>query len=122
MTTPTRQEIKAAHEALDYLYACACKLNKQGEQAERVVAHAAIMKILPPTSRSTMADVNWEHCQHFLTVAESTRDEERYIMLCPEMSEHIRCISEDPHRSTEVILREYLVPTDDKNRLNWEML
>lgn len=121
MPNPTRQEIKAAHEALDYLYACAYKLNKPGEQAERVEAHAAIMKILPPTSRSTMADVNWEHSQHFLTVAESTHNEERYIMLCPDMSEHIRCISEDPYRSTEVLPREYLIPTDDKYRLNREV-
>lgn len=122
MTKPTREQIQAAHEALDYLYACAYKLNKPGEQAERVEAHAAIMKILPPTSRSTMADVNWEHSKHFLAVAESIHNEERYIMLRPEMSKLIRCISEDPHRPIEVIPRKYLIPTDDKYRLNWEML
>ncbi|WP_158510272.1 hypothetical protein [Corynebacterium simulans] len=81
-----------------------------------------ILAVLPPKPQPTMADVNWEHGKHFLTVAEDTRNEERYIMLRPELSEYIRCISEDPYSPTEAILGKHLIPTDDKYRLNWEML
>ena len=118
MTSPTRQEIIRAHEVLDTV--CDLVTELRGFSANEY--RNLILRALPPIPHSTMADVNWEHSKHYLTVAESTKNEERYIMLCPEMSEHIRCISEDPHRSTEVILREYLIPTDDKYRLNREVL
>lgn len=119
MTEPTREQILAAHYATEQLALLATSITERQDVKDY---KEMIFKALPPKTNTTMADVNWEHSKHFLTVAESTRDEERYIMLCPEMSEHIRCISEDPHRSTEVILREYLVPTDDKYRLNREVL
>lgn len=118
MINPTRTDIIRAHEALDDICNLVTKLRGFTANEYRNL----ILRALPPELHPTMADVNWEHSKHFLAVAESIHNEERYIMLRPEMSKLIRCISEDPHRPIEVIPRKYLIPTDDKYRLNWEML
>ena len=114
----SKQEIVSAHEAMDELNKRALRHHAYYGDNSFLDLLEAVSKALPTKPQITMSEVNWEHDKHFLAVAEDTRDEERYIMLCPEMSEHIRCISgEGLHSITEAILREYLVPTGERYTL-----
>lgn len=104
----------SAHEALSVLAAYST-----GPLPERAVQGYAneVRKALPPVPKPTMNDVNWERDIHFLAIAEDTRDNQRYIMLFPEISGHIRCITEDPQSYTLALLREFLVPTGERYEL-----
>ena len=71
MTTPTRQEIIDAHEALIELCRLAEELavtEVQDRQAWKY--HASIRAALPPKPRPTMAEVEWDKAKHFLAEAE----------------------------------------------------
>lgn len=70
MTTPTRQEIKAAHESLDFL--CVSLFNNPDTRLEKLAAaQTAIEKVLPPKPLPTMAEVEWDDDKHFLAEAEN---------------------------------------------------
>lgn len=110
----SRLDTISAHEALSVLAAYST-----GPLPERVVQGYAneVRKALPPKPQPTMDDVDWERDIHFLAIAEDTRDNQRYIMLFPEISGHIRCITEDPQSYTLALLREFLVPTGERYEL-----
>lgn len=62
MSTPTRQEIIDAHEALEEL----CK-HLYGTR----YAKLAILKVLPPLPQKTMAEIKWDDDEHYLAEAEN---------------------------------------------------
>ena len=69
MTTPTRQEIKAAHESLDLL--CVSLFNNPDTRLEKLAAaQTAIEKVLPPKPLPTMAEIEWDDDKHYLAEAE----------------------------------------------------
>ena len=70
MTNPTHQEIIDAHEALEELYYAACALNLHGSHDTEEEWHSAILKVLPPKPRPTMADVEWDNEKHRFAEAE----------------------------------------------------
>lgn len=69
MASPTRQEIIDAHEALEELYYAACALNLHGSHDTEEEWHSAILKVLPPKPRPTMAEVEWDDDLHYLAEA-----------------------------------------------------
>ena len=115
MSNPTRQEIIEAHKALDALDLVAWNTAEDWDDMELSgLWKSQILKALPPKPQLTMDDVDWEQDKHFLAIAEDTRDNDRYIMLFPELPEHIRCIGEGSRKYTESLLRKYLVPTGER--------
>ena len=70
MSNPTREQIEAAYDALEELYYAACALNLHGSHDTEEEWHSAILKVLPPKPRPTMADVKWDDDKHFLAEAE----------------------------------------------------
>lgn len=66
MTNPTRQEIINAYSALDDLRDNA--LEWEGIKAQK--QYDAVLKILPPIPRPTMAEVEWDDDEHYLAEAE----------------------------------------------------
>lgn len=117
MSNPTRQEIIEAHAALDELIKFANKYQYYYGDSSPLFQAEDILKALPPKPQPTMDDVDWEHDKHFLAVAEDTRDNQRYIMLFPDMSDRIRCIGKGSSRYTTSLLREYLAPTGERYTL-----
>lgn len=114
MSNPTRQEIIEAHAALDELIKFANKYQYYYGDSSPLFQAEDILKALPPKPQPTMDDVDWEHDKHFLAIAEDTRDNDRYIMLFPELPENIRCIGEGSRKYTESLPRKYLVPTGER--------
>lgn len=118
MSNLTRQEIIEAYKALDELDLAVFNRAEDWDDMELCqLWKSQILKALPPKPQPTMDDVNWEHSRHFLAVVEDTRDKERFIMLFPDMNEHIRCVGEGSRRYTVSLLREYLVPTGERYTL-----
>lgn len=71
MTTPTRQEIIDAHEALLELSGLAEELAvTEVETRQAWKYHAYILAALPPRPQPTMAEVEWDDEKHFLAEAE----------------------------------------------------
>ena len=66
MPNPTRQEIIDAYSALDDLRDNA--LEWEGVKAQK--QYHAVLKILPPKPRPTMAEVEWDDDKHYLAEAE----------------------------------------------------
>lgn len=71
MTTPTRQEIIDANNALAALVCVALSNTADPDEKDwiRTIARE-LTAALPPMPRPTMADVNWVHSKHFLAEAE----------------------------------------------------
>ena len=73
MSTPTRQEIIDAHEALLELSGLAEELAvTEVETRQAWKYHAYILAALPPLPRPTMAEVEWDDDKHFLAEAEQS--------------------------------------------------
>ena len=71
MTTPTRQEIIDAHEALKYLIAYdLADAYTEADVEEVCEREQLIRKFLPPVPRPTMAEVEWDDDKHYLAEAE----------------------------------------------------
>lgn len=71
MTSPTRQEIIKAHEALLELSGLAEELAvTEVETRQAWKYHAYILAALPPRPQPTMADVEWDNDKHYLAEAE----------------------------------------------------
>ncbi|WP_339016808.1 hypothetical protein R3O64_09755 [Corynebacterium hesseae] len=118
MSNLTRKEIIDAHKALDALDLAAWTTAEDWDDMELSgLWKSQILKALPPKPRPTMLGVDWEQDKHFLAVAEDTRDNQRYIMLFPDMSDRIRCIGKGSSRYTTSLLREYLAPTGERYTL-----
>lgn len=115
MSNPTREEIIEAHKALDALDLAAWTTAEDWDDMELSgLWKSQILKALPPKPQPTMDDVDWEQDKHFLAIAEDTRDGGRYIMLFPDMSEHIRCVGDGQYRYTESLRRKCLIPTGER--------
>lgn len=72
MTTPTRQEIINAHEALsDITYLADTYLSSiSGRLDETRELRQTILRALPPKPQPTMAEVEWDDNEHYLAEAE----------------------------------------------------
>ena len=72
MTTPTRQEIINAHEALSDLTYLADKYitSTLGGLDETRKLRQSILAALPPKPQPTMAEVEWDDDKHYLAEAE----------------------------------------------------
>ncbi|WP_295807345.1 hypothetical protein [uncultured Corynebacterium sp.] len=91
MTTPTREQIEAAYDALEELYYAACALNLHGSHDTEEEWHSAILKVLPPKPRPTMADIEWLDSVHYLAEAKH-KDGRTVIMLTRDSSTRINFI------------------------------
>ena len=69
MAEPTSKEIQAAYDALEELYYGACALNLHGSHDSEEEWHSAILKVLPPKPRPTMAEIEWDDDEHYLAEA-----------------------------------------------------
>ena len=65
MTSPTREEIQTAYEALETLTNTCIHSGDLAEELQELVLRA-----LPPKPRPTMADVEWDDEKHYLAEAE----------------------------------------------------
>ena len=74
MTSPTRQQIITAYEALETL--CA-RAGKETNSALKI----HVLSALPPKPRPTMADVEWEDDKHYLAGATSEIGDRERVML-----------------------------------------
>lgn len=91
MTTPTREQIEAAYDALEELYYAACALNLHGSHDSEEEWHSAILKVLPPKPRPTMAEVEWDDEVHYLAEAEHENGD-AVIMLGKDASGRINIV------------------------------
>lgn len=92
MTNPTRQEIKAAHEALEKLKDRALyAADFFGPVDACLLWKSEILKALPPEPQPTMADVEWDDDRHYLAEAEH-KDGRTVIMLTRDSSTRINFI------------------------------
>ena len=64
MSTPTRQEILSAHEALETL--CV----RAPDETPAYALKSLILAALPPKPQPTMAEVEWDDEKHYLAEAE----------------------------------------------------
>lgn len=70
MTTPTRQEIINAHEALSNLAAFASRYAEDMVEMNQTLDwNETIKAALPPKPQPTMADVEWDDNKHYLAEA-----------------------------------------------------
>lgn len=97
---PTRQEIIAAHVALEKL-------------CDRVpatrAAKLAILRALPPRPQPTMDEVEWDNEKHYLAEAEHLHSG-RVIMLTPKEDHGIKCLKKD-NGYTFTACSQFLKPT-----------
>lgn len=66
MTSPTREEIQTAYDALETLTNTCIHSADQAEELQELVLRA-----LPPKPHPTMADVEWDDSEHYLAEAEN---------------------------------------------------
>lgn len=108
MSTPTRQEIIDAHEALEEL----CK-HLYGTR----YAKLAILKVLPPLPQKTMAEVEWDDDKHYLAEAHSISGL-KVVMLHRVTDSQILCLGRgDVTHWTYYCNPEDLTPTGRKYEL-----
>lgn len=101
MTTPTRQQIIAAHEALEKVY---------GRLPGTRYAKMTILAALPPKPQPTMADIEWDDDKHYLAEAESESGVK--VVMLSQHEDFIRCIQ--PPNAGDVVIgvpKKDLTPT-----------
>lgn len=119
MTSPTREEIIDANNALAALVCVA--LNNTADPNEkdwiRTIARE-LTAALPPLPRPTMADVEWDDDLHCLAEAEHV-DWGKVVMLTPaENTCTIRCaLQNDEGISIVLFTSSYLTPTGKRYTL-----
>ncbi|WP_408933042.1 hypothetical protein [Corynebacterium marquesiae] len=92
MTTPTRQEIIDAHEALAVLIRFASRRAEGHDEMDQILAwDTAIGAIFPPLPRPTMAEVEWDDDKHYLAEAEHVTLG-KVVMIHPATDARIRCL------------------------------
>lgn len=105
MSTPTRQEIINAHNALDLLY------KRAAEVAPNSALKTYVLKALPPKPQPTMAEVEWDDDKHYLAEAEHP-NYGKVIMLGLEMHGLIDFFTSPYHtKRCLAVERETLTPT-----------
>lgn len=111
MTNPNRQDIATAHASLRELYRLAKAtpmlfikdFNKQNELLDDV------LKVLPPNTVTTMADIEWDDNEHFMAEAEHP-DHGTVIMLDTNKFNNISCVTCDDRMAFSAD-PQLLVPT-----------
>ena len=110
MTTPTRQEIIDAHDALEILYDLVEVLSFTDSETCLARKHcASVLAALPPRPRPTMADVEWDDDKHYL--AEAEVGEIKLVMLQPDLVGWIRCFDPESGKVMPAIEPEDVTPT-----------
>ena len=94
---PTREDIIAAHEALEKL----CDRLPATRAAKE-----SILRALPPKSQLTMAEVEWDDDKHYLAEAESESGVK--VVMLSQNRDFIRCIQ--PPNAGDVVIG---VPSED---------
>lgn len=107
MTNPTREQIEAAYNALEELYNSACALTWGKSHEEEEDWHSAILKVLPPLPKPTMADIEWDDEKHYLAEAELAGGT-KVIMLWETAAERITFIEDG---ITDTVCPKSLTPT-----------
>lgn len=115
MPNPTRQEIIAAHEALEDLDDTACNLvEDQDDKDLWELWKKRILAALPPRPQSTMADVEWDDDKHCLAEAKLDGGS-KVIMLGEEPDGTISVFHPGPVRYRGgTVIPDYLTPTGRK--------
>ena len=115
MHNPTRQEIIAAHEALEDLDDTACNLvEDQDDKDLWELWKKRILAALPPRPQSTMADVEWDDDKHCLAEAKLDGGS-KVIMLGEEPDGTISVFHPGPVRYRGgTVIPDYLTPTGRK--------
>lgn len=101
MTSPTREEIQTAYEALETLTNTCIHSSDLAEELQELVLRA-----LPPNLPLSMADIEWDDKEHRLSGAEH-RHFGNGIMLCENGDKSIAFIHED---GMEAVKPEHLIP------------
>lgn len=120
MTTPTRQEIINAHEALSeityladtYLSSISGKLDETRELRQ------TILRALPPKPQPTMAEVEWDDEKHYLAEADYIHGGQ-VIMLTPTEDHGIKCFRKE-NGYTFTAHSSFLKPTGKRYTLTEE--
>lgn len=112
MPNPTRQEIIAAHEALEELDDTACNLvEDQDDKDLWELWKKRILAALPPRPQSTMDDVEWDDDKHCLAEAKLDGGS-KVIMLGEEPDGTISVFHPGPVRYRGgTVIPNYLTPT-----------
>ncbi len=97
---PTREEIVAAHVALEKL----C-----GRVPATRAAKESILRALPPKPQPKMDEVEWDSEKHYLAEAEHIHSG-RVIMLAPAGDHSIKCLKKD-NGHTFNTCSYFLIPT-----------
>lgn len=87
MTSPTRQEIIDAYEALETL--CA----RVPEETPAYAMKSLILTALPPRPQPTMADVEWDDEKHYLAEAEHANDYTVMMLKPMRLEPRIKCLA-----------------------------
>lgn len=111
MTTPTRQEIIDAHEALEDMHHIARKTTeKWDEEGITDFWKSLILRALPPKPQPTMADIEWDDDKHYLAEAESESGVK--VVMLSQSRDFIMCIQ--PPNAGDVVIglpKKDLTPT-----------
>ena len=108
MSQSTRQEIIDAYSALDDLRDNALEL--EGVKAQK--QYHAVLKILPPLPRPTMAEVEWDDDEHYLAEAEHPEYGKVIMLNMPPVSgEVITIFKRDGVVYSPRVLPQNLIPT-----------
>lgn len=111
MTTPTHEEIIAAHDALTSLL----KIASRTSTASAIINEKVVRAALPPRPQPTMADVEWDDDEHYLAEAENDIGI-RFLMLRKLNMGNIRCVTY-PRFEERIIRTEALTPTGKRYTL-----
>ena len=103
---PTREDIIAAHDALEKL----CDRLPATRSAKE-----SILRALPPKPQPTMAEVEWDDEEHYLAEAEHIHSG-RVIMLAPVDDSAIKCLKKD-NGYTFTACSDFLRPTGKRYAL-----
>ena len=116
MTTPTRQEIINAHEALAELRALV-ESNPPRHDTHAEKLESRIFAALPPLPQPTMAEVEWDDDKHLLAEAEHPTWG-KSIMLGPVKNGELSVLSEEEGRlDMHLAFSSNLTPTGKRYTL-----
>lgn len=97
MTSPTREQILAAHYATEQLVLLATVVRESPAVKDY---REMILKALPPKPRPTMEGVKWDNKKHFLAVVDVDHEEyKKAIMLKQNVDgDTIQCFALHPYK------------------------
>ena len=118
MTSPTRQEIIDAHNALEDLKNVAlCVADFSSDADTYLLWKEQILAALPPRPQPTMAEVEWDDDKHLLAEAEHSAWG-KVIMLGPVKNGELSVLSEEEGRlDMHLAFSSNLTPTGKRYTL-----